>query len=424
VLSFYLLFARLNAPLWRLILRRRLAQGKEDPARVTEKMGHDLHARPDGEVIWLHGVSVGESLSLLTLLRTLGEALPEAHFLLTTNTRTSADTLAQMGLPPRVIHQYQPCDTTAAVRRFLYHWQPNVAVFSELDMWPCLLAETRKLDVPMLLINARMSARSLHKRRHFTGLYRRMVQGFDCILTQDNTSRDNFIAMGAAAQTTQTTGPLKIASAPLPDLPQAREALELAIGTRPHWLAASTHPAEEARVLEAHAIALKTLPELLLILAPRHPKFAKDTLALAAPLFAHIAQRSKDSPITAQTQVYLADTLGELGLFFRLCHTAFIGHSLETADGTLPGKNPYEALVLDRMVMHGPDHADFVDIYDGLKAAGATHQITGAEDMAEAVIAAQDPQWRAPYLKAGAQVMSEGREALSRPLEAILKARE
>jgi 3-deoxy-D-manno-octulosonic-acid transferase len=424
LLSFYLLFARLNAPLWHLILRRRLAQGKEDPARVNEKMGQGLHTRPEGEVIWLHGVSVGESLSLLTLLRALGDALPTTHFVLTTNTRTSAETLARMGLPPRVIHQYQPCDTAIAVRRFLAHWRPSAAVFSELDMWPCLLTETRKQNVPMLLINARMSARSLHKRRYLRGVYRAMAQGFDSILTQDNTSRDNFITMGAPAQTTATTGPLKIASAPLPDAPKARQKLEQAIGARPHWLAASTHPSEEARVLEAHAIALKTLPDLLLILAPRHPKFAAETLALAAPLFPQISQRSKGAPITAKTQIYLADTLGELGVFFRLSHTAFIGHSLETPDGPLPGKNPYEALVLDRLVMHGPDYADFIDIYDGLKSAGATHKITGAEDMAEAVIAAQDPQWRAPYLRAGAQVMSEGKEALSRPLEAILKARE
>lgn len=423
MLSLYLLFARFNAPLWRLILRRRLAQGKEDPNRFEEKLGTGLAPRPTGEIIWLHGVSVGESLSLLTLLTELGKALPEAHFVLTTNTRTSSDTLSRMGLPPRVIHQFQPCDNAPAIQRFLAHWQPSIAVFSELDMWPCLLTQTHKTQTPMLLINARMSERSVHKRRFLKGTYRKLVQLFDAILTQEDISRDNFIALGAPKETTRTTGPLKIASAPLPDLPEEREALLLAIGARPHWLAASTHPSEEARVMEAHSIALKSQPDLLLILAPRHPKFAEDTLAIARPLFTGIAQRSKNEPIQASTQLYLADTLGELGLFFRLAHTAFIGHSLVSNDGPLPGKNPYEALALDALVIHGPDYADFSYIYDGLKSAGATHQIAGAQDLAQAVLAAQDPTWRDPFLTAGAAVMKSGQDALRKPLEAVLAAR-
>ncbi|AML50394.1 3-deoxy-D-manno-octulosonic acid transferase [Falsihalocynthiibacter arcticus] len=423
MLSLYLLFARFNAPLWRLILRRRLAQGKEDPNRFQEKLGLGLTPRPKGEVIWLHGVSVGESLSLLTLLAELGKAIPKAHFVLTTNTRTSSDTLARMGLPSRVIHQFQPCDNAPAVQRFLTHWQPSVAVFSELDMWPCLLTETHKMQIPMLLINARMSERSVHRRRFLKGVYRKMVQLFDRILTQEDVSRDNFIAMGAGAKTTQTTGPLKIASAPLPDLPEERAALELAIGARPHWLAASTHPSEEERVLKAHLIALKTLPDLLLIIAPRHPKFANETLSMARPLFTGIAQRSKKNAIQTSTQLYLADTLGELGLFFRLAHTAFIGHSLVSQDGPLPGKNPYEALALDTLVMHGPVYSDFTYIYDSLKDAGATHQISAPEDLAQAVLEAQDPQWRTPYVTAGTAVMDLGQDALKKPLEAILKAR-
>ncbi|WP_380056784.1 3-deoxy-D-manno-octulosonic acid transferase [Falsihalocynthiibacter sp. SS001] len=423
MLTLYLLFARYNAFLWRAILQRRLKQGKEDPARYQEKLGHNLAERPEGEIIWIHGVSVGESLSLLTLLKQLGEALPDTHFVLTTNTRTSSDTLARMGLPPRVIHQFQPCDNAPAMRRFLAHWQPSVAVFSELDMWPCLLSETDDAGITMLLINARMSDRSLNKRRHFKGVYRSMVQKFAAILTQEDVSRDNFIRMGANPATTQTTGPLKIASAPLPDLPDQREQLVLAIGARPHWLAASTHPEEEARILQAHAIARETLSELLLILAPRHPKFADDTLEIARPLFDHIAQRSKGEPITNDTEVYLADTLGELGLFFRLAHTAFIGHSLETDGAPLPGKNPYEALVLDTLVMHGPDYADFTHIYDELKSAGATHQIRTAEELAQAVIAAQDLNWREPYITAGKSAVSKGEEALALPLQAILDAR-
>lgn len=423
MLSLYLLFARFNAPLWRLILRRRLAQGKEDPNRYTEKLGLNLAARPDGEIIWLHGVSVGESLSLLTLLTELGKALPDAHFILTTNTRTSSDTLERMGLPSHVIHQFQPCDNTPSIRRFLDHWRPNVAVFSELDMWPCLLTQTHESEIPMLLINARMSDRSVHKRRHFKRVYRTMTQKFRAILTQEDVSRDNFITMGAPAETTQTTGPLKIASAPLPDLPLEREALELAIGSRPHWLAASTHPDEEERVLLAHSIALITLPNLLLILAPRHPKFAEKTLETARPLFDKIVQRSKGEPIQSDTQVYLADTLGELGMFFRLAHTAFIGHSLETQDGPLPGKNPYEALALDTLVMHGPDYADFTYIYDDLKNAKATHQIETTQDLAQSILAAQDPEWRAPFVAAGNAAMENGQSALTKPLNAILAAR-
>lgn len=424
MLRFYLLFARFNAPLWRLVLRRRLSQGKEDSARVQEKMGHGLAERPSGEIIWIHGVSVGESLSLLTLLTELGKALPDAHFVLTTNTRTSADTLQRMGLPPRVIHQYQPCDTAPAIHRFLAHWKPSVAVFSELDMWPSLLTQTANEGIPMLLINARMSARSVHKRRHVKGVYRALVRRLDAILTQEDVSRDNFIAMGASPETTRTSGPLKIASAPLPDLKDERETLERTIGSRPHWLAASTHKSEEQRVLDAHAIALKTRPDLLLILAPRHPKFANETLALARPIFPNIAQRSRGDTIQPDTQVYLADTLGELGMFFRLAHTAFIGHSLETQDGPpLPGKNPYEALALDTLVLHGPDYADFEYIYGSLREENATHLIKTSEDLASAILSAQDPQWRTPYVQNGAAAMENGKQALSQPLKAILVAR-
>ncbi|MCV6825386.1 MULTISPECIES: 3-deoxy-D-manno-octulosonic acid transferase [Halocynthiibacter] len=422
LLRLYLGFAALNAPLWRMILRKRLKMGKEDPARMAEKLGDNLATRPAGPVVWVHGVSVGESLSLLTLLKELGEARPDVSFVLTTNTRTSADMLAKIDLPPRVIHQYQPADTTSAVRKFLAHWQPDLAVFSELDMWPCLLWETHKSSVPMFLINARMSDRSMHKRRFGRGLYRSLVSMFDMIFCQEDVSRANFITLGSAPEKTIVTGPLKVASEPLPDNEQERQKLGEAIGNRPYWLAASTHHSEEDRIFEAHQIARKTLPDLLLVIAPRHPKDSEQTRAKCLGYFSRIARRSKGEAIQPDTEVYIADTLGELGLFFRLSPVSFIGHSLPSVGAPLPGKNPYEAITLGSVVIHGPEYSDFTYIYDTLHGNGATIKIETERELASAVINAQDPTWRAPYQSAGEMAMTNAKSALTVPRDHILSA--
>ncbi len=416
-LFLYLGFARIAGPLWRVVLRRRLARGKEDAARMGEKLAQGMATRPKGPLIWLHAVSVGEALSLMTLLDRLGKSHPQVHFLLTTASKTSADMLAERGLPPRVIHQYQPVDTIAVSRRFLAHWQPDVAVFSELDMWPALLRETSRASVPMALINARMSDRSLEKRRKAWGLYRAVVRMFDAIQTQDDTSWRNFVTLGADPARVETVGPIKLASDPLPDVPEASAALRAALGDRPVWLAASTEPREEERILEAHEIALRSVPDLLLIIAPRHPHKADATQAHAARF--NVARRSRGELPAPDTSVYLADTLGEMGVLFRAAPICFMGHSLPVDGEVLPGKNPLEPIALDTVVIHGPDYGEFELIYDGLCAAMATVTAQTPDEIAKAVVAGQDPKWRAPMIHAGQGQLAKNQTVLTAPLDLI-----
>ena len=416
----YLAFSRVAAPLWALALRWRVRRGKEDASRLLEKWGHATTPRPAGQLVWLHGVSVGETTVLLTLLDRLSTARPGTHFLLTSVTRASADALANRILPPRVLHQYAPIDTPGPLRRFLDHWRPDLFVLSEMDLWPRLLLETRARRIPMLMLNAHITPRRWKRRRRIPQTTRWLMEHFDMIHLQDDRSHAQFATLGAPVARMQVTGLLKAASAPPPDKPQARADLAAQIGNRPVWLAASTRSVEEAQVLRAHAQAVRARPDMLLILAPRQVKEADRTEVAAREIFApdQIARRSRADAITPKTQVYIADTLGEMGLWYRLVPVAYPGQSLPVDGVTMGGKNPFEALGLGVMVVHGPQTENFRRAYDMLRTAGASLEVNSATKLADAVVAAQDEAFRAPYLAAAAKVRAD----VLHPLEAACRA--
>lgn len=362
-------------PALRLWLRRRVARGKEDPTRLSERFGITSQPRPEGALVWLHAASVGETQSVLTLVRALLEANPALHLLITTGTLTSAALVAQQQLP-RTLHQFVPLDTFPAVRRFLAHWQPNLALWVESEFWPQLLWQARAQRMPLLLINARMSARSQQGWQRFPWLIRELLQGFTAIYAGSPEDAARLQSLGA--RDVQDIGNLKFDAAPLSVDAALVDTLTRSIGQRRCWVAASTHANEEQQISDTHRQLAAAFPDLLTILVPRH---AARGDAIATDLRARgfsLAQRSKGEPITTRTQLYLADTMGELGSFYRFAGVAFIGGSL-IAHG---GHNPLEPARLDCAILTGPHTHNFTTIVSRLHEAGALRIVHDKDDLA------------------------------------------
>jgi 3-deoxy-D-manno-octulosonic-acid transferase len=359
--------ATLLAPLLRLHLWRRARQGKEIPGRLPERLGYGA-ARPAGRLFWLHAASVGETLSLLPVLEAMLALAPELHLLLTTGTVTSARLFADRlpeALRPRVAHRFVPLDVPAWCARFLDGWQPDAAAFVESELWPNLLREAARRGLPMALVNARMSAASARRWGWAPGLARSVLGRFRLVLAQTSADAARLATLGAAAP--RCLGNLKDAAPPLPADPTALAALRGAVGARPLWLAASTHPGEEAMVLAAHASMAARLPDLLTVIVPRHPERGAAVAAEAAALGLAVTQRSGGALPGPGTAIYVADTLGELGLFYRLAPLAFIGGSLVPHGG----QNPLEPARLGCAILLGPHSWNFADPVGRLLAAEA-----------------------------------------------------
>ncbi|MCX7684267.1 MAG: 3-deoxy-D-manno-octulosonic acid transferase [Acetobacteraceae bacterium] len=370
----------LAAPLLRLHLRRRAARGKEMAARLPEREGHGA-ARPPGRLLWLHAASVGETQSALPLLDALAEADPSARVLLTTGTVTSAR-LTEARLPAalagRVLHRFAPLDVPAWVARFLDGWRPDLGVFVESELWPNLIEGAAARGIPLALVNARMSARSARLWRASGAAGRRLLGRFGLIAAQGEADAARFAALGAVPV---VWGNLKHAAPPLPADEAELAALSAALGGRPAWIAASTHPGEEAAALAAHRALATRIPGLLTILAPRHPERGEEVAALARDL--PLARRSLGERPGPATQVLLFDTIGELGLAYRLARVAFVGGSLVPRGG----QNPVEPARLGLPVLVGPRHANFAETVAALRQAGALRVLPGAGALAEAVSA-------------------------------------
>lgn len=418
----YLALSLIASPLWAMALRLRARAGKEDPARLSEKWGRASAPRPDGPLIWMHGVSVGESAALLTLIERLRAARPDVTVLLTTITLASAQALAKRKLPDGVIHQFLPVDTPTAVRRFVTHWRPDLAVVAEADWWPRLLIAVKKTGCPMVLLNTHVTPRRYRRRKRNPQANGWLMDMFDLIHVQDQRSFDLYRDLGAPMDKMTVTGVLKAASNPLPDLPDARAELEGQIGPRPRWLAASTKAQEEPQLFDAHARALETLPDLLLLIAPRQVRDTDKTEASALTRFApdQIARRSRGDTITPATRVYIADTIGEMGLWYRLAPVAYTGQSLPVEERILGGKNPFEAASLGCMILHGPNVANFREAYDRLHDAGGALEVADSATMAAAVVQAQDPAFRAPFIAGAEAVQAQNMQPLDLALDALL----
>ncbi|HUZ72782.1 MAG TPA: 3-deoxy-D-manno-octulosonic acid transferase [Stellaceae bacterium] len=388
-------------------LARRLARGKEDRDRFAERRGHAGRARPPGPLVWVHAASVGEAVSMLSLIDRLLVDRPGLGVLVTTGTVTSARLLAHRLPADRAWHQYVPVDRTAYVRRFLDHWRPDLALWVESELWPNLLTETHARGIPLLLLNGRMSASSFRRWGRFRGLIGPLLASFALCLAQDAAQADRFQRLGAV--NAATVGDLKAAAAPLPVDEAQFAQLAAAVGARPLWLAASTHEGEEEIAGFVHRALMHAASGLLTIVAPRHPARAGAVRAMLEARGLVVAQRSAGEAVGAATDVYLADTLGELGLFYRLAGIAFVGGSIARKGG----HNPLEAALLDCAILHGPDMSNCATMARGLAAAGATITVTDGPSLAAAVgrlIA--DPVERAARAAAASGVAAHNRDVL------------
>ena len=375
------LIASLLAPLLPFYLRRRIAKGKEIAERLPERQGHGA-ARPPGRLVWCHAASNGETLSLLPLLEALAKQDPALSFLVTTGTVTSARLLEQRLSPelaPRTQHRFLPLDVPRWVARFLAGWRPDLAVIVESELWPNMLAAAEAERVPMALINARMSARSAKAWGWAPGFARGLLGRFGLILAQTEADAARFWAL--AGREVPCWGNLKYAAPPLPSDAAELARLNAAWAGRPVWLAASTHPGEDEIILSAHRLLAPAHPGLLTVIVPRHPPRGPDIAGLAGDL--PVARRGAGQEAGAGVAVYVADTLGELGLFYRLARVALIGGSLVPHGG----QNPLEAARLGCPIITGPHHFNFSEIIARLSAAHGLIETPDGPGAAEALAA-------------------------------------
>src|ERR1700716_2142870 len=352
-------------PLAPALIKRRLKQGKEDPARVGERRGMSRDIRPLGPLVWIHGASVGEVLAAAALIEKL-RAL-NIRILLTSGTVTSAAIVAKR-FPADVIHQYVPYDSPRYVARFLDHWRPGLALFIESDLWPNLILASAARRLPLVLINGRMSHRSFPRWRRISGTISALLGRFEICLAQSQVDAERFAALGC--RNVMVTGNLKL-DVPAPPADAARlERLMSVTRGRPIIVAASTHPGEEEILLEAHRALAGYFPSLLSVIVPRHPNRGEAIARTIAAAGLHGALRSHEELPTATTDIYIADTMGELGLFYRLSPIVFMGGSLVEHGG----QNPIEAVKLGASVVHGPHVFNFTDVYEALDQAGGARR--------------------------------------------------
>jgi 3-deoxy-D-manno-octulosonic-acid transferase len=407
-------YQRLSAaavPLTPVMIKRRLKQGKEDPARINERRGMTKDVRPHGPLVWIHGASVGEVLAAAGLIEKL-RAL-NLRILLTSGTVTSADIVAKR-FPPDVIHQYVPYDLPRYVARFLDHWQPSLALFIESDLWPNLILSSAARRLPMVLINGRMSHRSFPRWRRMSGTIEALLGRFDVCLAQSDIDAERFAALGS--RNVVTTGNLKLdVQAPPADNARLERLMAVTRG-RPVIVAASTHAGEEQILLDVHRQLASYFPGLLTVIVPRHPNRGEAIAGMIATSGLHVARRSHEDLPTATADIYVADTMGELGLFYRLAPIVFMGGSLVEHGG----QNPIEAIKLGAAIVHGPHVFNFTDVYDALDAAGGAKQADTRETLVK-----QLGQWlanpaaRQVSVEAAMRVVDQLGGALDRTLAAL-----
>ena len=405
----YHLAGRLFPGFWNAVARRVHAKQGSAPERLQERFGKSTSPRPGGTLLWFHATSVGELVSVLDLGRQLAQE-SGASLLFTTITRTAAD-IAVQRMPKGAIHQFLPVDTPAAVSEFLDHWQPDLAVIVESDMWPALVVETAHRQIPLVLANARAS----RSRRRAPGLAGWLLGHFDCITTQDSKTRQDLIELGLDQARVQFLGDLKSAASPLPADEKVLAEIHASFGARPIWVAASTHAGEEEMVAEAHRTACETHSDLLLVLMPRHADRGPAVRDMLLSKGFRTELRSGGGLPGAKTEIYLADTIGETGVFYRLAPLVFLGGSF-TPKG---GHNPFEPALLGAAVLHGPGVANFTSAYADLDAAGAARCVEDAQDLGRTVAELVESPDLEVMRSSARALMSERTAARSATLELL-----
>ena len=360
LLRAYQLLSRLATPLAPTLLARRLKRGKEDPARLDERYGASRIARPRGPLVWVHGASVGELLAVGPLVERIRSK--DFAVLCTSGTVSSAQVAVQR-FPKTVIHQFVPIDAPRFVERFFDHWKPDLALFVESDLWPNLIITAKERNVPLILVNGRVSERSFNRWRIVPSTIGSLLRRFDLCLAQSAGHAARYRDLGAPRIT--TTGNLKLDVPEPPADAAALAALRAAVGDRPTIAAASTHAGEESALIEAHRRLRNTFPRLLTIIVPRHPDRGPGIVEIANAAGLSTTLRSRDAQPDRDDDIYVVDTMGELGLVYRVAPIVFVGGSLASHGG----QNPIEPIKLGAAILHGPHVWNFGEIYAALDAA-------------------------------------------------------
>jgi len=398
-----------------LLLAVRGRQGKEDPERRGERYGKASLPRPDGPLVWVHAASVGETNAVLPVIERLLAEREDLSVLLTTGTVTSA-ALAKRRLGPRAFHQFIVLDVPEYVRAFLSHWKPDLAVFAESEIWPNLVMESSARSIPIALVNARMSARSSKRWKRLKGISLPLFSRFDLVLAQNDQLARAFKGLGA--RRVQGIGNLKIdAPPPVVDVMEL-ERLRQALDGRPILVAASTHDPEEEIVGRAHALIARKLPRFCTIIAPRHPARGKAIAEMLRGKGFRVALRSEGKLPDADTDIYIADTIGELGTLYSLTDIAFVGGSLIRHGG----QNPVEAVGHGAVVLTGPHWTNFRDFYTALLRRKGAREVSSAEELAAAVEQILTQEGELERMRGGAKTaLASLAGALDRTVEALIE---
>ncbi len=401
-------------PLAPVLLKVRERYGKEDPRRRPERLGRPSAARPEGVLVWVHAASVGETNAVLPVIEALGAARPDLSILLTTGTVTSAG-LAERRLPERSLHQYVPLDAPEYARSFLDHWRPDLAVFTESEIWPSLILATSERGIPLALVNARLSHRSRRRWQRNKGMSQPLFNRFNVVLAQNERLAMGFSVLGA--RNVLAVGNLKIDAPPPPvDLGEL-ERLRQALNGRPGFVAASTHEGEEEIIAEAHRELARTFENFCTIIAPRHPERGTAIAERLKDLGFSVAQRSLGALPNARTDIYIADTIGELGTLYALSPIAFIGGSLVDRGG----QNPIEAVRHGVAVLTGPHRQNFRDAYRTLLRHQGAIEVDGAKSLAAAVTHLLNSQSEMARMRTGAtQALATLSGALEKTVATLL----
>jgi 3-deoxy-D-manno-octulosonic-acid transferase len=373
MLRSYRRLALAATPLAPALLARRLRRGKEHPVRIAERRGETAAVRPPGALIWAHGASVGEMLAIIPLIERVRAR--GFNLLVTSGTLTSAR-LAELRLPDGAIHQFVPIDAPRFVRRFLDHWQPHLALFAESDLWPNLIMESAERSIPLILVNGRLSEQSFARWRYVPTSIAALLSRFDLCLAQSRRDAERYRELGAPR--ISVTGNLKL-DAPAPPVDEEKlAALQTAVRYRPIIAAASTHPGEETIVIDAHQRLKRSFPGLLTIVAPRHPERGAGIVEIASVAGLPALLRSRQELPDRTTEIYVVDTMGELGLVYRLAPIVFMGGSLVRHGG----QNPIEAAKLGAAILHGPNVWNFREIYAALDEARGAEAVNDVNKLA------------------------------------------
>ncbi|MDO8878176.1 MAG: 3-deoxy-D-manno-octulosonic acid transferase [Pseudolabrys sp.] len=411
VLRVYRLVSSVAAPFAPLLLARRLKRGKENGARHDERPGGSDSLRPAGALVWLHAASVGELASALPLIERIAQR--NVSVLVTTGTVTSSE-LAEQRLPPGVVHQFVPLDAPRFIRRFLDRWQPDLALFVESDLWPNMMIETSRRGVPMILINGRLSDNSFQRWRYLPKTIGNLLARFDLCLAGTPADAMRFTELGAPR--VLVSGNLKLDVPPPPADAAKLRALGDAIGGRPVIAATSTHDGEDALIIETHNRLRGNFPGLLTLIAPRHPERGPGVAELARTAGLDASLRSRGDLPRRSTDIYVADTMGELGLIYRLAPVVFVGGSLVRHGG----QNPIEPAKLGAAILHGPHVWNFAEIYDALDRERGAEAVLD-EDRLTAAFGAMlsDPKACARSAAAARKTVDTLGGALERTLQSL-----